>query len=267
MDHRAVYDRLLSPKNERALLNLLRKDGLFAPVHVRSVVRRDHTPPYVLMTVDGKDDVIAQCMCVFIKVDELVPEHGAMRYYLPVIVVAEHIDTSSGRGAAILQHELRHLYDILDFVEHDPTYPQRVLKYAMNNASDVALLPQSIDLEVFKIFYFEPQAFALDYDNGETALEVSILGPIKVWIDCQSREEFVQHRIANYVEGFENIFIERYPAQEERIRAEFNQAVDKYGAELLGPSPYRRVKIINERLTEKIAGQRGWNTRARRDAF
>lgn len=264
MDHRAVYNKLLSSENERALLNLLKKDGLFSPIHIRSVVRGDHTPPYVLITVDGKNGIPAQCMCIFIKVGKLVAEQGATRYYLPVIVVAQQIDTSSGRGAAILEHELRHLHDILDLVEHDPTYPQRVLKYAMTNTTDVALLPESIDLEVFKIFYFEPQAFALDYANGETALEVAILGPIKVWIECHSREEFVQHRVANYVEGFENLFIERYPGKKERVRAEFERAVDTYGAALLGPSPYRRVKIINDNLTAKVIEQRAQERKARR---
>lgn len=264
MDHRAVYENLLSPENERALLELLKKDGLFSPVHVHSVVRRDHTPPYVLMTVDGKNGIPAQCVCVFVKVGKLVAEQGATRYYLPVIVVAQQIDMSSRRGAAIVQHELQHLRDILDLVDRDPTYPQRVLKYAMNNTSDVGLLPESIELEVFKIFSFEPQAFALDYANGETALEVAILGPIKVWIECQSRDEFVQHRIANYVEGFENMFIERYPAQKERVRAEFERAVDKYGTALLGPSPYRRAKAINEGLRVRVMEQRARERKARR---
>jgi hypothetical protein len=70
-------------------------------------------------------------MGVFVKVGKLVAEQGTVWYYLPIIVLAQQIDTSSGRGALILQHELQHLRDILDLVKRDPTYPQRVLKYAM----------------------------------------------------------------------------------------------------------------------------------------
>ncbi len=83
-------------------------------------------------------------------------------------------------------------------------------------------------------------------------LEVPFLGIVNVRVECHSREEFIHHRIANHIEGFENMFIERYPAQKEHIRAEFERAVDKYGAALLGPSPYGRVKMMNDSVVSKM---------------
>lgn len=259
MDHRSVYERLLSPENEPGLLRLLEEQGVFSLVKATSaVVRRDHTPPYVLMSVNADSGVSAHCTCAFVQVGSLVPEQGETPYYLPLLAVAQHVDPSTKQGAGVLAHELRHLQDTLALVERDPSHAQRVADFGMNNTKDPAHLPQSIDLEVFKLFALEPQAFALDYAHGDTALEIPFLGR-GIRVTCDSSEEYVHHRMAEYVSGFEREFCEMHPTRKEQIQAEFEKAVDKYGQTLLGPSAYARVQEINGSLVSKMLDPARWD--------
>jgi hypothetical protein len=259
MNHRSVYERLLSPENEAALLRVLQEQGVISLVRANhATVRRDHSPPYVLLTVEAEQGVSAHCTCVFLNVGDIVPEQGSVPYYLPVVAIAQLIHADEDRSAIILAHELLHLDDTLALVERDPSYPQRVMDFGMNNTQDPALLDQTIDLEVFKLFSLEPQAFALDYAHGDTALEIPFLGRM-IRVVCFSSEEYVHHRMAEYVSGFEQQLSEMHPTQRERIHAEFERAVNKYGQTLLGPSPYARVEEINAAIVTKMLDPTRWD--------
>lgn len=253
VDHRSVYETLLSAGNERALARLLEEQGVLSLLRARSVeVRRDRPLPYVLLMIDADRGVFAQCTCVFVDVGGVVPQHAAVPYFLPMVALAEQgAGEETGRAAAALEHELLHLSDTLALIERDPDYPRRVFAYGIHNTTDPALLAESVDVEVFKLFALEPQAFALDYANGETALEIPFLGRV-VRVACDSLEEFVHHRVAEYVKSLEREICEIHPGERPRVHAEIERAVERHGLSLFGPSAYRRVSEIHASTLPKM---------------
>jgi hypothetical protein len=253
MDHRSVYQMLMSPENESALLHLLEEQGVLQLLRARSVeVRRDRSPAYILLKVDAEHGVIAQCTGVFVDVSSMVQALDTAPYFLQIIGLAEQKSGEAETSqAASLEHELLHLTDTMDVIERHPEYPRRIFEYGMRNTKDPALLSETIDLEIFKLFALEPQAFALDYTNGETFIDVPFFGR-SIRVPCDSQEEFVLHRIADYVNGLQIEFHSIHPDQTARVHEEFKLALERHGRSLLGPSAYLRIRESSAIFVQKM---------------
>lgn len=241
---------LLSPPLRGRLLATLEEEGILTllKAHALSVV--DATPlPYVRLEITaGEGGLVAHCTGVWFDVRPLVGPGGEQDYYLPVLGV------SRGASASTMSHELLHLHDLLALIEQDPSYPERALKLCINGLSEPSLIDESVELEVFKIFAMEPQAYRLEYEMGETWIDSSLAGrPVRY--HCATAEELVTLRLANYVATLERRYITMFPEYEATIRKAVRRSVSHHGREVFGAHAHKRIQDVNARWPLKILAQ------------
>ena len=67
-----------------------------------------------------------------------------------------------------------------------------------------------MDFELYKIFAMEPQAYRLEYEMGETWIEVLHAGQ-HVRYHCATAQELVTMHLADYVATLERRYVEKFP--------------------------------------------------------
>jgi hypothetical protein len=248
--HQEIYMALVSPGLRSRLLATLEEEGILQLLSAHALQLIDTSPvPYVRLAINaGENGIIAQCAGVWFDVRPLVGPDGEEDYYLPVLCVSE--DAS----APTMAHELLHLHDLLALIERDPSYPQRALKFSVNCIEDPADIEASIEFELFKIFAMEPQAYRLEFEMGETWIDVPHARQ-QVRYYCATAEELVTTRLADYVTNLECRYIEKFPGHEAAIRQATRLSTDHHGRETFGAQAYERIRWINAVSSLKILSQ------------
>jgi hypothetical protein len=205
--------------------------------------------PYVRLTINaGAGGLIAHCTAVWFDVRPLVGPEGEAHYYFPALSAGDEA------SAPTLAHELLHLHDLLALIERDPSYPGRALKLSINSISDPSEIPDSIEFELSKMFAPEPQAYRLEYEMGETWIDVPQPGqPIRY--HCATPQELVTMRMANYVAALERTYVERFAGHETTIRDAVRRSANHHGHEVFGAPAYERIQRVNARSALKILAQ------------
>lgn len=250
MKHREIYTALLSPALRGRLLATLEEEGILKLLKARALEVVDAAPlPYVRLAITaGEGGLVAHCTGVWFDVRPLVGPEGQDDYYLPVLGVAE------GATAATISHELLHLHDMLALLERDPSYSERALKLGINGLEEPELIEESVELEVFKIFAMEPQAYRLEFAMGETWIDIGqVGGPLRY--DCASAEELVTMRLASYVDTLEHRYLALFPGHEARIRKAIRRSVNRHGREVFGARADDRIRSVNAQTSLKILMQ------------
>ncbi|TMQ09083.1 MAG: hypothetical protein E6J90_38775 [Deltaproteobacteria bacterium] len=250
MRHREIYMALLSRSLRDRLLATLEAEGILTLLKARALSVVDATPlPYVRLEVNaGEDGLVAHCTGIWFDVRPLVGLEGEEDYYLPVLGVSQD---ASGPTIA---HELLHLHDMLALIEQDPSYPERALKLSINSISDPSEIEGSIDFELFKIFAMEPQAYRLEYEMGETWIEVFDAGrPIRY--HCATAEELVAMRMADYVASLERRYAKKFPGHEATIRQAVRVSVSHHGRAVFGSPVYEQIQQVNAQSSLKLLVQ------------
>jgi len=248
--HRDVYDALLSMALRDRLLTTLVDEGILTLLKAHSLRVVDAAPiPYVrLEIVAGEGGLIAHCTGVWFDVRPLVGPEGDKDYYLPVLGASE------GASASTMGHELLHLHDLLALIEEDPSYPARALKLGINSISEPSQIGKSIEFELFKIFAMEPQAYRLEFEMGETWIDVPCAGE-QLRYECATVEELVTMRLADYVETLEGRYVKKFPGYKAAIRKAVRRWANHHGREVFGDPAYERIQQVNTQTHWKVLAQ------------
>jgi len=236
--HREIYTELLSPNVRDRLLATLVEEGILRLLGAHGLEFVDATPvPYVrLATNTGENGVVAQCVGVWFDVRPLVGPDGDEDYYLPVLCIPE------AASEATLAHELLHLRDLLALIERDPSYPERASRLSVNGVETVSEIDGSIDFELFKIFAMEPQAYRLEFEMGETWIDVPCAG---FRYHCATADELVAIRLADYVVNLERKYVERFPGHEATIQQAMRRWTNDHAGDVFRPPAYERIHQVN----------------------
>jgi hypothetical protein len=247
MKHRETYMALVSPSLRDRLLATLEEEGILTLLKAHALRLVDASPvPYVRLEITaGVDGLVAHCTGVWFDVRPLVGPEGEEDYYLPVLGASE------GASAPTIGHELLHLHDLLALIEDDPSYPERALKLGFNSVSEPDQIGESIDFELFKIFAMEPQAYRLEYEMGETWIDMSYSGqPVRY--HCATAEELVTMRLADYVATLEHRYDKKFPGYEATIREAARRSANHHGREVFGAQAYERIQQVHTQSSWKV---------------
>jgi hypothetical protein len=255
--HREIYMALLSRSLRGRLLATLKEEGILTLLHAHALRVVDATPlPYVRLEITaGEHGLVAHCTGVWFDVRPLVGPEGEDDYYLPVL------GASKAASAPTIAHELLHLHDLLALVEQDPSYSERALELSINSVSEPSQIGKSVDFEMFKIFAMEPQAYRLEYEMGETWIDMSHAGQ-QLRYHCATAEELVTMRLADYVETLERRYVTKFPRDKAKIRRAVRRSANHHGREVFGAKAYERIQQVNTLSSWKILEQFiHWNPR------
>jgi hypothetical protein len=248
-----IYRYLLKPKQFKQIRLLMKEQNLFEYMNVQDVSLKNKDFPYVLFTIETDQIFAAQMVGLYLEIEELVPEYTGL-FYLPIIAVAQNYDSEINRLINIensVAHELIHIKDILSLIDKDPSYIERSGNYGMNTVKDAEDLRESIDLEIFKIFYLEPQAFRSDFSKGERMIRTMLLGKILEY-ECETETEYIEMQLCDYFGNLSEIYKEKFPNEGDTIKKYIDASVVKYGKAVFGESPLERVEEIRKSYPSKM---------------
>lgn len=263
MEHKKLYYEIVQVKNQERLASLLAAElerAGYKMVTLRVVT--DVDPPYIYCQVKSDLLFTAVMIGLFADISTLFPDFDEPFYYLPLIAFRLEERESIRRFMAdhelSLQHELRHLQDMLALIEATPDYPEKSFEYGLYSVTDPQDLPISIDLEVYKLFYLEPPAMRQDFANGEkwilTPMDKEATKVIRYV--CDSVEEYLGLQLDSYLKGIADMYKERFDRNREvskLIDAEIDKAVNRHGQEVFGTLPVAgRKRILRHSLPKML---------------
>jgi hypothetical protein len=143
---------------------------------------------------------------------------------------------------------------MLALIEKDPSYPARALKLGFNSISEPSQIGESVDFELFKIFAMEPQAYRLEFEMGETWIDMPYAG-MQLRYECATEEELVTMRLADYVESLERRYLEKFPGHEASIRKAVRRGANCHGGAVFGDRAYERIQKVNAQTSWKILAE------------
>ncbi|MFT4927252.1 MAG: hypothetical protein ACI8WB_003358 [Phenylobacterium sp.] len=256
LNQQDIYLKLLQPQHFDALEQLMKAQNVHEVLNVTDVSWYEREGfPYILLKIDTEQIFAAQMVGLNLSIDEILPEYTEP-YYLPVISMANGYDAKISKlinHDNAIKHELIHVKDILALIDKDDTYLPRITQYSLNKLTDSTDLSKSIAIEVFKIFYLDPPAFASDFDNGEKSIRTQFLGQIMSY-ECQTKEEYIEMQISDYIDTLNVAYQQKFPDQKKRIDKKINNSVMKYGKDVLGESPLEKLDTLKAAYPEKILG-------------
>ena len=239
MKNKEIYHKIVSQNNFDELKIILEKE--FSSIGYDLLgfeILYDKDFPYIYCSVDTEELFAAMMIGLLIDIRHLIPEYKKKIYYLPVAAfcetypdkVSQYVNKKNS-----INHELLHVKDILNLIEEDPEYPEKISKFGKQGTIKIKDLPTSIDLEIFKIFYIEPQAIKLDYDAGENYILLPLKnGEIYRHI-CDDVQQVMMVKMASELSRVEKIYLNKFsntPTAEETISTEFKKAISKYGGNI-----------------------------------
>ncbi len=256
MTHKELYYHLLREENLAALQLLMQEQNILTSFNVKKMeLLRQGNFPYLLFSVEIEEVYAAQYLGLFLDIKPIHPQYEREWYYLPIVAFCETYDERIMRlinKSNSIAHELLHLKDLLAWIEEEPSFPDRVRQFSLNNVKDADRLHESIDLEIQKIFRLEPKALQNDFERGEKSiLSPSPFGKHTIKYECQSSEEYVQAQLSDYIETFQNAYVEKFNCPR-LVQAEVRQAVERYGVKLFGDEPYEKYREAARVSSKKI---------------
>jgi hypothetical protein len=263
-NYQEIYLKLLSLKQFDRLEKLMKEQNVHDSLRVsKSSLETKEGFPYILLKIESDQVFAAQMIGLSLQIHELLPEYTD-DYYLPVIAIHEYRDDllamANGYNSTInnlidqenaIKHELIHIKDILSLINKDPSYLKRIMLYSIHKIESSQYLPESVDIEVFKIFYLEPQALGNDFNQGEKTIRIVLLGELMEY-NCKTSEEYIEMLISDYLEDLSMDYKKKFPNDTEFITNQMDVSIIKYGKEVFGKNPLERLKKIGEEYSSKM---------------
>ncbi|MBF0135702.1 MAG: hypothetical protein HQL65_05640 [Magnetococcales bacterium] len=196
---------------------------------------------YIECDIDTEEKFQGVMIGFILDIRNIIPEYDKESYYLPVVMFCttyqENIKKLLNKEITI-KHELMHVRDVLDMIEKDPKYTEKVAKYSMNNDTiSVKNLPKSIEFEIFRLFNLEPQASEEDYKNGENYVLIPLKNGEIYRIDDIPLDKYIRIAIASDIERVKNIYLNKFPRNpmvKKIILHHIRQAVKRHGKKIFG---------------------------------
>ncbi len=200
-------------------------------------------------------------LSVFLDLSPLLPSGVGKDYYLPFIVLPEYFDRRSfGELRLVVKHEVLHVKDLLTLVDRDPSYLTRVREVAFINLEDPGRLSESIEFEVFQLFYFEPRAFSMQYAQGEHTVRVLTLFYV-ILHRCESEKEYLELQLSQVVVRLAAEYRDKYPLQQSEMRRHFDRSLKTHGSNIFGDRVSlnrieKRYNDFMDRMTARLERRR-----------
>ncbi len=252
-NYEEIYHYLLKPDHFEQLQVLMKEQNIYESLNVKEVSLKNEDFPYVLFKIETDQIFAAQMVGLLLEIDSLLPEYTD-EYYFPVIAMARNYDAEINHLINLehsVAHELLHIKDILSLIENDPFYIQRLGKYGMNMLESIEDLQESIDFEVFKIFYLEPQAFESDFSNGEKTLRTMFFGKILEY-ECGTEQEYVEMQMSSYLGNLSEAYKDKFPDEGTAIKNHIDASAAKYGKDVLGEAPLQKLQELRKTYSVKM---------------
>lgn len=158
MTHRDVYNRLVCDENRQLLHPLIESACTSIGYKLLDMVICGlNGIKYIECSIDTQEIFHAVMIGFILDITKIEPEYDKKYYYMPVIMFCttyeDHINKYIDKHQST-RHELMHLKDILDLIEKDPEFTEKVMRYSMNK-QDLAVddLPKSIEFEMSKSLF------------------------------------------------------------------------------------------------------------------
>lgn len=262
MNYIELYRKIVNRQNENSLLQLLKDTGDWEKLQgTHFEIVEDEMLPYILVTVDYETGRIGYFASIMIGIplekENIFPfigDYSLDYFYLPVIAKPQKTFEQLKQYYSVEQaihHELLHIADILQWIDDDPSYIEKVIHYTFEAATEDTL-ESSIDFEVGKIFKLEPPAMGSDFDTGETMIIEPFLGLFLMKYECKSKNEYVAIKISDYLRALKQMYEGNFSEKKEAIEQYFKKSIDHHGKTIFGESPYLAFLQTGKDKIEKM---------------
>ena len=254
LSYQEIYLKLLDSQQFERLEKLMEEQNVYGSLRVtESLLERKDGFPYILLRIETDQVFAAQMVGLLLQIHHILPEYTD-HYYLPVITMANGYDPQIKNlinQDNSITHELIHIKDILSLIDKDPSYLQRITLYNLNKLESSECLSESIDIEVFKIFYLEPQAFENDFNHGEKTIRTVFLGKLMEY-ECETKQEYIEMQISDYLGNLSGAYKNKFPNDKELIENQIASSVIKYGEDVFGTTPLEKLKKVRKAYPPKM---------------
>lgn len=254
--YKETYFRLIKETNLESIKQILRDHEYFDGATIDRITYAEADRlPYFLLHVDTSDYIpwgsAAMLNGTFVKIDALLPEWEGL-FYLPLLVVREITNEKVKRFADtehIVEHELFHLRQMIDHIDKHPEYIENSYNYSVANC-DADSLKRSIRFEIGKLFSIELPAIKFDYESGERDYHFYADGWVKT-VTCKSRDEFIKCNLAADIGKLQEMYLKRFPGQEELINRTVAEEANRRGKTPFGKNAIQKLVLAYYTLRER----------------
>jgi hypothetical protein len=170
---------------------------------------------------------------IFIEIESIIPAYTEI-FYLPVIMIRKVKEKLKQFVNLPLfeKHELHHLKELIDYIDRNPDYIEKAMKYNIGSCS-LDNIHKSIEFELNKVFLLEVPAFEFDFENGDRDFLFYSDGVVtKIPVDTKQR--FVAFHISSYAANLRQAYLERFPGNEELVNETIRKELNKQGRRFFG---------------------------------
>lgn len=255
-DYIEIYKGFLS--NEQLMKTFISDEKISEDLEVLNIeIVNEEGFPYIIIESDTDEKFAAAMVGITLDTNKYkINDFKKDLFYLPVILTPVKMkDKLKDYGVDFKQslvHEKLHVKRIINWITDEPSYIDNFLSFGFDfmikdNNLEEKKLEKSIDFEIRKIFYLEPEALTSDFESGEDTISVpSFLGGMLEY-KCETVEEFLLWQLTNYITSLQDAY-EKFSDKKDKIKEYFNKYVNKYGT-ILGENPY---DMINKQKSEFV---------------
>ena len=261
MMHVELYYRIVKEENIEQLFSIMSERlGSLNYRIIQLEILQENDFPYICCQVSTDEIFCALMTGFFVDIKSIIYEYNEPYYYLPVIVYCDDYDDRI-KGfidkKISIEHELQHIKDMIELIKKYPDYPARSYRYGMNSITSVEDLAESIDLEMFKLFYIEPPAMRMDFYKGDRHILMPFddKGKTVVRCECDSAEEYVAIQLDSYIMRIKSDYKERFKDNEEAaklIAKEMDKGLTNHGKDVFGCDPVNGLKEFKNKFAPKL---------------
>ena len=256
ISYKDFYNKIVKKNNGEKITAILKENHAWEYFKIKQIEIIQAVPyAYILIELDITGDFAAQFLGMFVEIKKYFPGYNEDNFYLPAIAYPQEYYANMKpfiNKELSLAHELLHLTDIIDMIENDSSYLEKIYKYGFENIKDAGELPESIDFEIWKNFQIEPRALENDFKNGEKLILAPFLFGMVMKYKCKTQEEYIQLKMSDYIFDLQDMYCERFKEEQDKIRGYFKDSINKHGHKIYGDKPYEKLSELKAGLTDKM---------------
>jgi hypothetical protein len=254
--YKDFYKKIVKTSNREKIIAILKENHAWEYFKIKQIEIIQAVPyAYILIELDITGDFAAQFLGMFVEIKKYFPGYNEDNFYLPSIAYPhDYYDNMKPyiNKELSLAHELLHLQDIIDMIENDSSYLEKIYKYGFENIKEGGELPESIDFEIWKNFRIEPRALENDFKNGEKLILAPFLFGMVMKYKCKTKEEYIQLKMSDYIFDLQEMYCEKFKDEKDKIGDYFKDSINKHGHKIYGDKPYEKLSELKAGLTDKM---------------